>query len=254
MTKAGTSRRRPRARSRRGSGRARRRRGQAQVGGSGHPDHPHDGPAYLLFFSNNGKGTGSRPHEVPMKERTARGTAIGKSSHCAGREDQAIIANPDYPEDRFSSSPPSGQVKKTAFSEYDKSVARASSPSTLHDGDELVRVLHTTAATTSSWVSRNGVTIRSTDRRAAVGPQRRGVRACHEARRRVVSCDRRPDETSILIVTSPATASGRSSTSSTPDPWRPGRARHQLTAKKGYVVAAFMVALDDEIFVVSSAA
>ena len=32
--------------------------------------------AYLLFFSNRGRVYRLRAHEIPMKERTARGTAI----------------------------------------------------------------------------------------------------------------------------------------------------------------------------------
>ncbi len=32
--------------------------------------------SYLLFFSNRGKSYRLRAHEIPMKERTARGTAL----------------------------------------------------------------------------------------------------------------------------------------------------------------------------------
>ena len=46
--------------------------------------------SYLLFFSNRGKSYRLRAHEIPMKERTARGTAI--VNLLAARPDERIEA------------------------------------------------------------------------------------------------------------------------------------------------------------------
>ena len=41
--------------------------------------------SYLLFFSNRGKVYRLRAHEIPMKERTARGTALGEPHRARAR-------------------------------------------------------------------------------------------------------------------------------------------------------------------------
>ncbi len=53
--------------------------------------------AYLLFFSNRGKVYRLKAHEIPMKERTARGTAIPNLLALQPDERiQAIIDTRDY--------------------------------------------------------------------------------------------------------------------------------------------------------------
>ena len=74
-----------------------------------------------------------------------------------------------------------GQVKKTAFTEYDKSRREGFIAIALRDGDELVRVVATSGDDDVVMVSRNGSGIRfSETRRPAHGP-RRGRRAGHAA-------------------------------------------------------------------------
>jgi DNA gyrase subunit A len=214
--------------------------------------------AYLLFFSNTGKVYRLKAHEVPMKERTARGTAIVNLLPLAPDEKiQAIIDTRDYPEDRFLFfATRTGQVKKTAFSEYDKSRREGFIAINLHDDDELVRVLQTNGSDDIFMVSRNGVTIRfnETDVRP-MGRSAAGVRGMRmKTDDVVVSCDVARDETSILIVTESGYGK-RTQLDKFNRQTRGGQGVRgiKLTAKKGYVVSAFMVALDDEIFVVSSA-
>src|SRR5260370_16525008 len=79
--------------------------------------------AYLLFFSNKGRVYRLKAWEVPQKERNARGTAIVNLLPLASDEHiQAIIDTRDYPVDRFLFfCTRLGQVKKTAFTDYDKS-------------------------------------------------------------------------------------------------------------------------------------
>ena len=53
--------------------------------------------AYLLLFSNRGRVYRLRAHEVPMKERTARGTAVVNLLPLAPDETiQAIVATRDF--------------------------------------------------------------------------------------------------------------------------------------------------------------
>jgi DNA gyrase subunit A len=215
--------------------------------------------AYLLFFSNTGKVYRLKAHEVPMKERTARGTAIVNLLPLAPDEKvQAIIDTRDYPEDRFLFfATRSGQVKKTPFSEYDKSRREGFIAINLNEGDELVKVVRTSGDDDIFMVSRMGMTIRFNENdvramgRSAAGV--RGMKLKAGAGDEVVSCDVARDEAAILIVTDNGygkrtqldkfNAQGRGGQ---------GVIGIKLTAKKGYVVAAFMVGLDDEVFLVSS--
>jgi len=79
--------------------------------------------AYLLLFSNRGRVFRLRGHEIPMKERTAKGTAIVNLLNLQPNESiQAIVTTDDFPKDKFLVfATANGTVKKTAFSEYDKS-------------------------------------------------------------------------------------------------------------------------------------
>src|SRR5438132_9067214 len=71
--------------------------------------------AYLLFFSNRGKVYRLRAYEVPVKERTARGTAIINLLPLEADERiQTLIDTRDFPADRFLLfATRAGQVKKT---------------------------------------------------------------------------------------------------------------------------------------------
>ncbi|HWI04352.1 MAG TPA: DNA gyrase C-terminal beta-propeller domain-containing protein, partial [Acidimicrobiales bacterium] len=103
--------------------------------------------AYLLFFSNRGKVYRLRAHEIPMKDRTARGTAIPNLlSLQPGERIQAIIDTRDYETSRFLFfATKSGMVKKTRFTEYDSSRRDGLIAINLRDDDELVRVVQTSA-------------------------------------------------------------------------------------------------------------
>src|SRR5260370_5126377 len=96
--------------------------------------------AFLLFFSNRGKVYRLRAHEVPMKERTAKGTPIVNLLPLEpGEHIQAIIDTRDFPEDRYLFfATRLGQVKKTVFSEYDKSRREGFIAINLRYDDELV--------------------------------------------------------------------------------------------------------------------
>jgi DNA gyrase subunit A len=213
--------------------------------------------AYLLFFSNRGRVYRLKAHEIPMKDRTARGTAIVNMLPLQPDEKiQAIIDTRDYETNRFLFFvTKQGQVKKTKFNEYDSSLRSGIIAINLRAGDELVKVIPSNGGDDILMVSKLGQGIRFSEDdvrpmgRAAAGVRGMKMRAGDE----VVSLDSCRDDTAILIVTD----AGYGKRTQLEHFNRQGRGGQgvraiKLTAKKGYVVAAFMVHLDDEIFVIAS--
>ena len=161
--------------------------------------------AYLLLFSNQGKVYRLRGHEIPMKDRTARGTAAVNLVPLAPNESiTAIIATREFSPDQFLVfATAHGQVKKTALSEYDKSRREGFIAINLRDGDELVRVVATSGDDDLFEVTRNGMTIRFNEedvRPWAATPPACAASACAPGDA-VVSLDVAADDTDILIVT-----------------------------------------------------
>jgi DNA gyrase subunit A len=213
--------------------------------------------AYLLFFSNRGKVYRLRAHEIPERERTAKGMPIVNLLNLApGETIQAIIDTREFGTERYLFfATRQGTVKKTTFSEYDSSRRDGLIALNLRDGDELVKVIVTDGGDDIFMVSRRGMTIRFNEDdvrpmgRAAAGVRGMKLRSDDE----VVSVDVARNDVSILIVTESGfgkrtqlerfNTQGRGGL---------GVIGMKLTAKKGYIVAAFMVGLDDEIVAVSS--
>src|SRR4029079_6934648 len=118
--------------------------------------------SYLLFFSNRGKVYRLRAHEIPMKERTARGTALVNLIALAPEERiQSIIDTRTYEDGAYLFfATKRGQVKKTKMSEYDSSLRTGLIAISLKQDDELVRVIQTNGESDIFMVSLNGMTIR----------------------------------------------------------------------------------------------
>jgi len=214
--------------------------------------------AYLLFFSNRGKVYRLKAHEIPKKDRTARGTAIVNLLQLEPDERiQAIIDTRDYETQRYLFfATRQGQVKKTKFSEYDSSLRTGLIAINLRDGDELVKVMPTNGESDIFMVSKRGMTIRFNEGEVrAMGRAAAGVRGMKlkDDQDEVVSCDVARDDTAILIVTS-AGYGKRTQLDKFNVQGRGGQGVRgiKITAKKGEVVSAFMVGIEDEIFVISS--
>ncbi|MGH9264254.1 MAG: DNA gyrase subunit A [Acidimicrobiales bacterium] len=214
--------------------------------------------AYLLFFSNRGKVYRLRAHEIPMKERTARGTAIVNLLQLdPGERIQAIIDTRDYETARFLFfATRRGMVKKTRFSEYDSSRRDGLIAISLKDDDELVRVIQTSGGDDIFMVSRLGTTIRfSEDEVRPTGRSAQGVIGMRlRSGDEVVSCDVTREGVDLLIVTE----SGHGKRTKLQHFPRKGRGTMgvigiRLARGRGKVVAALMVAPEDELLVISSA-
>jgi DNA gyrase subunit A len=213
--------------------------------------------AYLLFFSNRGRVYRLRAVDIPERERTAKGIPIVNLLPLQpGENIQAIIDTREFPGERnlfFATK--QGQVKKTAFNEYDSGRRDGLIALNLRPHDELVRVIETSGTDDIFMVARSGQTIRFSEEdvrpmgRAAAGVRGMKLKADDE----VVSCDLARDDAAILIVTD----SGYGKRTQIDKFNTQGRGGQgvigiKLTSKKGHVAAAFMVGIDDDIVAVSS--
>ena len=213
--------------------------------------------AYLLFFSNRGRVYKLRAADIPERERTAKGIPIVNLLPLQpGENVQAIIDTREFPGERYLFfATKQGQVKKTAFDEYDSSRRDGIIALNLRPGDELKRVIETNGTDTIFMVARSGQTIRFSEEdvrpmgRAAAGVRGMKLKAADE----VVSCDVAKDDSAILIVTE-AGYGKRTQIDKFNTQGRGGQGviGIKLTGKKGRVAAAFMVGIEDEIVAISS--
>jgi DNA gyrase subunit A len=135
--------------------------------------------SYLLFFSNKGKVYRLKAYQVPVMERTARGTALVNLLQLDSDEFiEAVIDAREFDGEHYLMFVTrNGTVKKTALSEYDKSRTNGLIAINLSEDDELVRVVETTGQDDIFIISKNGQTIRFAE--SAVRPMGRtagGVR------------------------------------------------------------------------------
>lgn len=214
--------------------------------------------SHLLLFSNRGKVYRLRAHEIPVKDRTARGTpVVNLISLDPGERIQAIVPTKDFDPDRYLLfATRSGQVKKTPFSEYDKTRREGFIAITLREGDELVRAIPTTGADDVFMVSEQGMVIRFHE--SDVRPMGRAAAGVRGMRLRsgdhVVACDVSRPDVDLLIVTN-AGFGKRTKLERFSAHGRGGQGVRgiRITERRGSVIDALMVSLDDDLLVVSSA-
>jgi DNA gyrase subunit A len=213
--------------------------------------------AYLLFFSNRGRVYKLRAVDIPERERTAKGIPIVNLLPLqAGETIQAIIDTREFPGERYLFFvTKSGQVKKTAFDAYHTSRRDGLIALNLKGDDELVRVMETSGDDDIFIVSRSGQVIRFTETEVRpMGRTAAGVRGMKlKAGDAVVSADPGRGDDALLIV-SDAGYAKRTQIVQFP---RKGRGTQgvigiKVSEKKGKVVAAFMVGLDDEVVAIAS--
>jgi DNA gyrase subunit A len=215
--------------------------------------------SYLLFFSNRGKVYRLRAHEIPMKERTARGTSLVNLLPIENDERiQAIIDTRTYEDGAYLFfATKNGVVKKTKMQEYDSSLRAGLIAINLQPGDELVKVVQTSGDDDIFMVSRGGMTIRFSESdvrpmgRATAGVRGMKLKNADDA---VVACTVAQDGSEMLFVSS----SGHGKRTKLDAFNRQGRGGQgvrgmKVTPARGGVVAAFTVSDDDEILVFSSA-
>jgi DNA gyrase subunit A len=215
--------------------------------------------SYLLFFSNRGRVYRLRAHEIPMKDRTARGTALVNLVALTGDEHiEAVIDTRTYEDGVYLFfATRNGIVKKTRMSEYDSSLRSGLIAINLNEGDELVRVIQTTGTDDVFMVSRNGMTIRFSEEdvrsmgRATAGVRGMKLRSSNDG---VVSADLARDDAVLLFVSS----SGHGKRTPVAAFNRQGRGGQgvrgmRVTEARGEVISAFTVDSGTDILVFSSA-
>jgi DNA gyrase subunit A len=213
--------------------------------------------SYLLLFSNRGKVYRLRAHEIPMKDRTARGTALVNLITLSQDESiEAIIDTRTYEEGAYLFfATKNGIVKKTRMTEYDTSVRSGLIAINLARNDELVRVVQTTGKNDIVMATRNGQTIRFSE--SGVRPTGRATAGVKGMRLKpkdtVVGCDVYRRGAVMLFVSS----SGHGKRTKLDLFHKQGRGGQgvrgmKVTESRGGVVGAFTVSDDDEILVFSS--
>ena len=117
--------------------------------------------AYLLVFTNRGKVYRIRAHQLPRKDRTAKGVLVQSVLPMEPDEVvEALIDTRDYESFRYLVTfTKKGQVKKTKFSEYD-SRNQVLNAIRLAEGDEVVAVRATNGEQDLLMFSRLGQGIR----------------------------------------------------------------------------------------------
>ena len=194
--------------------------------------------AYLLFFSNLGRVYRLKAHEIPKKERTARGTAIVNLLQLQpGEHIQAIIDTRDYETQPYLFfATKKGQVKKTTFNEYDSSLRTGLIAINLRDGDELVKVIPTNGGDDILMITKLGQGIRFNEDdvrpmgRAAAGVRGMKMRAGDE----VVSLDTVPRRRRHADRHRRRLRQAHEARAlQPPGPRRPGRAGHQAHRQEG---------------------
>jgi DNA gyrase subunit A len=216
--------------------------------------------SYLLFFTNRGKVYRLKAYQVPMMDRTARGTAVVNLLQLEPDEVvEAVIDTEEFTAGEYLLFVTrKGVVKKTAFTEYDKTRTNGLIAINLREGDELVRVIHVRESDDIVLVSSRGQAIRFSGTQVRpMGRSAGGVRGIRLKENDVVVAAvaiSENDQRHLLTVTEGGYGK-RTPIEAYP---RKGRGTMgvkgiKLTEARGAaVIGARMVDLEDEVILVSS--
>ena len=212
--------------------------------------------AYLLLFSTTGRVYRIKAHEVPKRDRTARGTAVVNVVPMRN-EDRvaAVIDTRDYETYRYLLiATKSGMVKKTIFRDYDSSRREGIIAINLKEGDEVVRVVPTSGTDDLLLITKLGKAVRFTEGAVrSMGRTATGVIGIRLAEGdEVVACDVVREGAELLIVTQ----FGYGKRTRLTEFPRKGRGTRgviaaKITKPRGPIVGASVVTATDEAFLIS---
>ncbi|MBN2113126.1 MAG: DNA gyrase subunit A [Acidimicrobiia bacterium] len=212
--------------------------------------------AYLLFFTNRGKVYRVKAHEIPRKERTAKGVLVQSVLPMAPDERvEAVVDTRSYDASRFLVIVTrQGVVKKTRLSDYE-SRHQVLIAVRLNEGDEVVEVLTTSGKSDVLLFTSAGSGIRFAEEELrAMGRDTTGVRGIRlRPEDGVVSAACDADGDTVLLLTSGGYGK-RIKVSEFPRQKRGGYGVKAIkpTRVRGTLVAARGVSAGSEIFVTSS--
>jgi DNA gyrase subunit A len=212
--------------------------------------------SYLLLFSSNGRVYRLKAHEIPKRDRIARGTAVVNVVQMR-TEDKvaAVIDTRDYESYRYLLiATKNGMVKKTPFHEYDSSRREGIIALNLKKDDEVVKVRPTSGKDDIILVTRKGKAIRFNE--GNVRPMGRtatgviGIRL--DGDDEVVACGVIEEGAELFLVTEFGYGK-RTRLSDFPRKNRAGKGviAAKLTRPRGQIVGAQVVRPEDEIFLIS---
>ncbi len=213
--------------------------------------------AYLLLFSNTGRVYRIKAHEIPKRDRTARGTAV--VNVVPMRPDDsvaAVIDTRDYETYRYLLiATKRGMVKKTVFREYDSSRREGIIAVNLKRGDEVVKVRPTSGKDDVLLITRKGKAIRFKEEDARpMGRTATGVIGIRlDDDDEVVACDIIQADAELLVITQFGYGK-RTKLSEFPRKGRGGKGviAAKLTRPRGQIVGASVVRPGDEVFLISN--
>ncbi|HEX9711826.1 MAG TPA: DNA gyrase subunit A [Actinomycetota bacterium] len=213
--------------------------------------------AYVLFFSNRGKVYRIKAHQVPAKDRTARGVSI-KNLLPLGTDENiaAVIDTRDYETHRFLViATRKGTIKKTAFQAYDSSRRDGIIAVKLRDGDEVIGVEATSGTNELVLVSRRGqaIVFDETEVRP-MGRDAQGVKGMSFRSDDYLEAFTVVDPEGELLVVTDSGYGKRTPLAKYPRHHRGGKGvkTAELTAKRGFIAGAEVITADDEVFLIAS--
>jgi DNA gyrase subunit A len=212
--------------------------------------------AYLLFFTNRGKVYRIRAHEIPRKDRTAKGVLVQSVMPLEADEFvQAIIDTRNYETNRYLVMfTKSGQVKKSKFSDYDSRNQVLVAINLVGD-DEVVAVRQTNGDSDLMMFTKTGQGIRfdESDVRST-GRASQGVRGVRlKADDEVVAAAVADEAEEVLLLTTGGYGK-RTLMNQFPRQKRGGQGVKSLriASNRGTLIAARSVVADDEVVITSS--
>ncbi len=215
--------------------------------------------AWLLCFTNRGRVHRLKAYEVPLTNRTARGTALVNLLQLTADERvEAVVEAREFPSDRYLMFVTrQGLAKKTPLSAYENIRSNGLIALSLREGDELVRVLETSGDNDVLVVSRGGRAMRFAESEVrSMGRSAAGVRAMRlRGGDTVAAADvlDGEDNRDLLVVTSTGSAK-RTAAALFPRKGRGGLGviAVKLPDAESHVVGARLVDAVDEVLLVSS--
>ena len=216
--------------------------------------------AYVLIFSNRGKVYRIKAHEVPEKDRTARGISIRNLlPFTADEAVAAVVDTRDYETYRYLTiATRNGVVKKTAFQAYDSSRRDGIIAIRLREGDEVMQVRPSSGDDEFVLVSRRGQAIVFDEKE--VRPMGRDAQGVMGMKFRAddwleaFDAIRANDEQAELLVVTDAGYGKRTQVSKYPRHHRGGQGvkTAELTPRRGFIAGASVISPDDEVFLIAS--
>jgi DNA gyrase subunit A len=213
--------------------------------------------AFILVFSNRGKVYRIKAHEVPEKERTARGISIRNLLPFTADESvAALIDTRDFEAHKYLViATKKGIIKKTAFTAYNTSRRDGIIAINLRGEDEVVQVRATSGEDELVMVSRKGMSIvfKETDVRP-MGRTAGGVIGMKLGAEDAVVSFNVVDPNGELLIITDAGYGKRTLLERYPRQRRGGKGvkTAKLTGKRGSIQGAGVVRVGHEVFLIAS--